>query len=104
MIIIVIFLYSVALFEIAVKGWIEETTQPMIDGIVRAIVQAHERLETGYVTLNSDELLDTNINRSPKAYLLNPYEERAQYQYDVDKTMTLLGFHTDHKDVGFANW
>ncbi|KAG2219529.1 hypothetical protein INT45_003094 [Circinella minor] len=92
------------LFEIAVKGWIEETTQPMIDGIVRAIVQAHESLETGHVTLNSDELLDTNINRSPKAYLLNPYQERAQYQYDVDKTMTLLGFHTDHKDIGFANW
>ncbi|KAI9468209.1 Neutral/alkaline nonlysosomal ceramidase [Zychaea mexicana] len=76
----------------------------MIDGIVQAIVQAHERLEAGHITLNSGELLDTNINRSPKAYLLNPPEERAQYKYDVDKTMTLLGFHTRHKDIGFVNW
>ncbi|KAI8138889.1 Neutral/alkaline nonlysosomal ceramidase [Fennellomyces sp. T-0311] len=93
-----------ALFEISVKGWIEETTRPMIDGIVRAIVQAHERLQDGYITLNEGELLDTNINRSPAAYLLNPSEERALYKYDVDKTMTLLGFHAGHKELGFVNW
>lgn len=80
----------------------------MVDGIVRAIVQAHNNLERGSLTTNVGELLDANINRSPKAYLLNPEEERAHYNYDVDKDMTLLGFHADddgsNSPMGFINW
>ncbi|KAI9311080.1 Neutral/alkaline nonlysosomal ceramidase [Dichotomocladium elegans] len=97
------------LFQISVKGWIEETTQPMVDGIVRAIVKAHESLvPESILTLNKGELLDANINRSPSAYLLNPPEERAKYKHDVDKDMTLLGFlvGNGHKKtpLGFINW
>ena len=33
-----------------------------------------------------------NVNRSPSAYLANPAEERARYEFDVDKEMTLLRF------------
>ncbi|KAI8390988.1 Neutral/alkaline nonlysosomal ceramidase [Radiomyces spectabilis] len=52
-----------------------------------------------------DELFDTNINRSPAAYLLNPVEERRQYTYDVDKLMTVLGFRTDSgTDLGLISW
>lgn len=36
------------------------------------------------------ELLEANINRSPTGYLANPAEERARFQHDTDKTMTLL--------------
>ena len=36
------------------------------------------------------ELLGANINRSPTSYLKNPAEERARYEHDVDKEMTLL--------------
>jgi neutral ceramidase len=36
--------------------------------------------------------VDGNINRSPSAYLANPADERAKYQYDQDKTMTLVKF------------
>ncbi|CDS09532.1 hypothetical protein LRAMOSA10892 [Lichtheimia ramosa] len=97
------------LFQISVKGWLEETTQPMVDGIVRAIVQAHNNMRRGTLTTNTGELLDANINRSPKAYLLNPEQERAQYNHNVDKDMTLLGFHDDNDDgsnspMGFINW
>ena len=79
----------------------------MVDGIVRAIVQAHNRLERGTLTKHVGELLNTNLNRSPKAYLLNPEQERAQYNHDVDKDMTLLGFHSDdgsNSPMGFINW
>lgn len=77
----------------------------MVDGIVRAIVQAHNNLERGTLTTNVGELLDANINRSPKAYLLNPEEERAHYNHDVDKDMTLLGFHDgSNSPMGFINW
>lgn len=102
------FVAYIALFQISVKGWLEETTQPMVDGIVRAIVQAHNNMRRGTLTTNVGELLDANINRSPKAYLLNPEQERAQYNHNVDKDMTLLGFHDDddgsNSPMGFINW
>lgn len=49
-------------------------------------------------------MLNASINRSPSAYLLNPAEERAQYQYDTDKNMTLLKFSGKYGDVGLFNW
>ncbi|GJJ12006.1 hypothetical protein Clacol_006244 [Clathrus columnatus] len=37
-------------------------------------------------------VLNANINRSPSAYLNNPAEERARYEFDQDKTLSLLRF------------
>ncbi|KAI8077818.1 Neutral/alkaline nonlysosomal ceramidase [Halteromyces radiatus] len=92
------------LYEIPVKGWIEETVQPIVSGITKSIVKAHHHLEKGNVTLHSGELFDTNINRSPAAYNLNPQHERNLYTSNVDKTMTLLGFYTEKQDLGLINW
>jgi hypothetical protein len=47
-------------------------------------------LQPGVLSVASGELLDANINRSPTAYLANPASERARYQHDIDKEMTLL--------------
>ena len=50
-------------------------------------------------------MLDTNINRSPSAYLNNPPEERAAFSHNVDKDMTLLKFSSaDGTPVGALNW
>ncbi|KAI8143763.1 Neutral/alkaline nonlysosomal ceramidase [Fennellomyces sp. T-0311] len=93
------------LYEISALGYIEETNKPMVDGIVNAIVRAHDKLEAGGVVVHRGELLDTNLNRSPKAYLLNPEEERAQYKYDVDKDMTLLHFlNQNGNGLGMLSW
>ncbi|KAI9016486.1 Neutral/alkaline nonlysosomal ceramidase [Phycomyces nitens] len=93
------------LYEISVLGWIEETVQPMVQGIVKSIQLAHENLQEGSVVYNLGELLDTNINRSPSAYLLNPPEERARYEHDVDKDMSLLGFRArDGQPLGLISW
>jgi len=49
--------------------------------------------------------LDANINRSPSAYLNNPAEERARYQFDQDKDLTLLRFDdTSGKARGFLSF
>ncbi|KAG2232391.1 hypothetical protein INT48_007295 [Thamnidium elegans] len=64
------------LYEISVLGWIEETAQPMVQGILQSIINAHDNLEEGSLALSEGELLNSNINRSPQAYLLNPIEER----------------------------
>ena len=36
------------------------------------------------------ECLDSNINRSPSAYLYNPEAERAEYDHNTDLNMTVL--------------
>lgn len=98
-------LFTLALYEISVLGWIEETVVPMVDGIVQSIVDAHDNLQEGTITISQGELLHSNINRSPQSYLLNPKEERDQYQYNVDKIMTVLGFKSKlGHNVGLVSW
>ena len=100
-----ILITPIALYQLSVYGWIEETVRPMVQGIVQSIINAHDNLESGSITLSQGELLNSNINRSPQAYLLNPPGERSQYKYDVDKIMTVLSFKSDnHHDLGLLSW
>ena len=63
--------------------------------MVQSIKRAHENLRPMRMHVNSGELLDANINRSPSAYLANPEGERKRYKHDTDKEMTLLSMHCD---------
>ncbi|KAL0138811.1 Neutral/alkaline nonlysosomal ceramidase [Mucor lusitanicus] len=93
------------LYEFAALGWIEETAKPMVDGILQSIINAHDNLEDGSLALSQGELLNTNINRSPQAYLMNPEQERSYYKYNVDKTMTVLSFKNEAGDgLGLISW
>lgn len=59
----------------------------------------------GKLYLSTTEILNVNINRSPTSYLLNPVEERDQYKYNVDKTLTQLRFvGLDGRVLGAFNW
>ncbi|KAJ4834751.1 Neutral ceramidase 2 [Turnera subulata] len=70
-----------------------------------SIVQAHENLRPGSIFVNTGELLDAGINRSPSAYLNNPASERSKYKYNVDKEMTLIKFVDDQwGPIGSFNW
>jgi len=59
----------------------------------------------GKIYLAKTIVLNVNINRSPTSYLRNPEDERAQYEHDVDKTLTQLRF-TDNENnlLGAFNW
>jgi neutral ceramidase len=95
----------IALYEISALGWIEETTKPLINGIVQAIINAHDHLQEGSIHLSMGELLNTNINRSPQSYLLNPENERSLYKYNVDKMMTVVSFKgANQDDLGLVSW
>lgn len=77
----------------------------MVQGIMQSIINAHDNLVDGSLALSSGELLNTNINRSPQAYLLNPYKERSLYKHDVDKNMTVLSFRNQQgDDLGLVSW
>lgn len=93
------------LFDITGLGFSQQTYQALVDGIVVSIVKAHNSLQPADIFMNRGELLESNINRSPTAYLNNPKEERARYKYDVDKTMTVLKIvSASGVDIGMINW
>nr|ATP85026.1 neutral ceramidase [Amorphophallus muelleri] len=86
-------------------GFVRQSFDIIVDGIERSIIQAHDNLRPGSIIVNKGELLDAGVNRSPSAYLNNPYDERKKYSYDVDKEMTLLKFVDDEwGPVGSFNW
>eukprot|EP00850_Spirogloea_muscicola_P010949 SM000066S20424 [mRNA] locus=s66:236717:241882:+ [translate_table: standard] len=93
------------LYIITSLGFVRQSFDALVDGIERSIVLAHNNLRPGTISVAEGELLEANINRSPSAYLANPADERAQYEHDVDKTMTLLRITDDEwGDVGAFSW
>lgn len=93
------------LYEITSLGFVRESLDAIVDGIVKSIYIASQNLQPGNIYLNHGELLDSNINRSPTAYLNNPEQERSRYKYDVDKDMIVLKMVNLNGDgIGMISW
>ncbi|KAL9597152.1 MAG: hypothetical protein Q9219_005318 [cf. Caloplaca sp. 3 TL-2023] len=92
--------------QITSKGFDEQSYRAIVDGALLSIRRAHRNLAPGHLSIAETQIPDANINRSPYAYLANPEYERARYEHDVDKTMTMLKFRRakDGKDIGVLNW
>jgi neutral ceramidase len=94
-----------ALYNLTILGYDKQGFDTIVNGIYQAIVRAHNNLTPGTIRIAEADLLNTSINRSPQAYLLNPASERALYPYDTDKKMTLLRLQaTTGAEVGLINW
>jgi neutral ceramidase len=78
--------------QLTALGYVKQTADAIVAGTVRAVQKAHANLAPGKLSLGNTTVLDANINRSPTAYLANPAAERARYQFDQDKDMTVLRF------------
>jgi neutral ceramidase len=78
--------------QVTSLGYVKQTADAIVAGTVRAVQRAHNTLAPGHLSLGNTTIPDGNINRSPSAYLENPASERARYQFDQDKDMTLLRF------------
>jgi len=93
------------LYNATTYGFIEQNYNAIVNGIYQAILRAHANLTTGRIYMNTGELDDASMNRSPVAYDNNPASERAQYSANVDKTMTLLKFvDLSGNELGMINW
>ncbi|XP_018320936.1 neutral ceramidase [Agrilus planipennis] len=94
------------LFDLPSLGFVKQTFTALVSGITQSILRAHNSMVEARIFLNSGELLNVNINRSPAAYLFNPEEERNEYKYDVDKEMTQLKFLSayNNEPLGVINW
>ncbi|KAG2015237.1 ceramidase [Coprinopsis cinerea AmutBmut pab1-1] len=78
--------------QVTSLGYVKQTADAIVAGTVRAVQRAHASLAPGQLSVGNTTIVDGNINRSPTAYLANPAAERARYQYDTDKDMSLLRF------------
>lgn len=65
-------------FDITCLGFVQETFDAIVDGIVKAIENAHNKMVDGEIYYDVGQVLDANINRSPSAYDQNPEEEKAE--------------------------
>ncbi|KAF3276186.1 hypothetical protein TWF970_006470 [Orbilia oligospora] len=92
--------------QVTSKGFDKQSYRAIVDGTILSIKRAHESLAEGYLTAGSTELQNAAINRSPSAYLANSAQERAKYNADVDKTLTMLRFTraSDKKHIGVLTW
>ncbi|KAF7354597.1 Neutral ceramidase [Mycena sanguinolenta] len=89
--------------QITSLGFVEQTYDAIVTGVLLAIDRAHNSLAPGSLSIGNTSVVGGNINRSPTAYLANPADERAMYVDeggDQDKVMSLLSFGSR----GFLSW
>ncbi|KAJ7815949.1 Neutral/alkaline nonlysosomal ceramidase [Mycena olivaceomarginata] len=91
--------------QLTALGFVKQTYDAIVTGVVLAIDRAHNSLAPGTLSLGNATVTGGNINRSPTAYLANPAAERALYDNprdggDQDKVMSLLSF----GNRGFLSW
>ncbi|KAF3931500.1 hypothetical protein ABW19_dt0205241 [Dactylella cylindrospora] len=92
--------------QVTSLGFDQQSYRAIVDGTILSIKRAHESLAEGYLKAGKIDIPDAAINRSPYAYQANSAEERARYNSEVDKTLTLLRFTraSDNKHIGVLTW
>ncbi|KAE8911218.1 Neutral ceramidase [Phytophthora fragariae] len=96
------FIYSV---HPPLHGADRQNFECVVSGIVEAVVRAHRNLQPAVIRVATGLCLGASVNRSTDAYLANPEHERAQFEHDTDKTMTLWRLDgLDGFPIGMINW
>jgi neutral ceramidase len=86
-----------------VRGFDRLNYDIIVDGIVDAIVRAHNSRRPATIEVARGHLPGATHNRSALPYAQNP--DAADYPENVDDTMTLLRFTgTDGAPIGALNW
>ncbi len=85
-------------------GFYKEYFDVIVKGISDSIADAHADLRNGEIKINTGIVEDAGANRSVPAYMNNPEAERARYDSNTDKEMTLLKFSVNDEDIGAINW
>lgn len=92
--------------QISALGLNQQSYQAVVDGAVLSVKRAHEKLSKGRLSVGKIRVDDVTINRSLYAYQKNPESERAKYEDEVDKELTMLMFkrEEDKKVTGVLSW
>ncbi|VDN44295.1 unnamed protein product [Dibothriocephalus latus] len=70
--------FQYTLFDITSRGFVRQTLEVMVNGIVQSIRAAYASLTPGRILYAEGLLKNASINRSPVAYLNNPPSERSR--------------------------
>lgn len=81
-----------ALYSFSTLGFHRDSFDTIVNGIIKAIEQAHLSMEEGCVRYSKAKAQKTGINRSPFAYSANPKEERDRYKEKIDSELRLIQF------------
>ena len=73
-----VYFISIRSCQVMSLGFVKESLDVVVDGIVASVQAAHENMKPGKLFLNSGLLANANINRSPTSYMRNPKEERMK--------------------------
>jgi len=93
------------LYNLTTLGFDRQNFNAIVEGIYQSIVRAHNNLTPGTIKIAGGDLLQTSVNRSRVAYNLNLTRERAQYEDDIDKKMTVLKLVAlTGEEIGMINW
>lgn len=92
------------LYNITTAGFHQRTYERIVDGVVGAIVQAHDDLTPSTLVLNRGELTDASANRSQAAFDLDPADDRAHFPGSIDPMTTLLRIERDGALAGAIHW
>lgn len=92
------------LYNLTTFGFDEQNFEAICNGIVQAIVRAHNNLAPGNALVSVGQVLQASFNRSPASYELNPIEERALFAENVDRSMVQIRFDKKGQAIGLLNW
>ncbi|XP_075469037.1 neutral ceramidase [Ascaphus truei] len=97
--------FQYTIFMLTSKGFIRPATDAIVNGIVKSIVKAHQNMKRGRIFLNKGTLENSQLNRSPSSYLLNPESERLRYASHTDKDVVVLKMvDMNNQDLGVISW
>jgi len=93
------------LYDATVSGFVKQNFNTIVDGIYQSIIRAHNNIKQGKIFIKEGTIDGCGGNRAETAYNNNPADERAQYNSNTDKTITLLKFVTlEGEEIGLLNW
>ncbi|MBF6251733.1 neutral/alkaline ceramidase [Nocardia farcinica] len=91
-------------YNLSVLGFQQQVYDAEVQGIVEAIVAAHEDLSPATLALGRAELHDASVNRSRVAFERNPAEDRAHFPGAIDPAVTALSIRKGGREVGAITW
>ncbi|PNY04722.1 neutral ceramidase [Trifolium pratense] len=93
-------------YSVTSLGFVKQSFDAIANAVEQSIIQANNNLKPGSIFINTGDVKEASINRSPSAYLLNPAEERSRYPSNVDTQMTFLKFvdGASGKSKGSFSW
>lgn len=93
------------LYDVTCLGFIESTYNAFVNGIVQAVVNAHNSMFAGRVFLSEAPVPNVGRNRSPYAYDNNPQAEKNRYSSNMDLNMMQLRFMDNQNQLrGAFHW